>query len=270
MNYGFFDYKYNIANFSSDLFSTPHIVYIFFVIIFTIVFGIVFRKVNHKKVGIFLKVMSIAIVVAEVTKITWESYYDITTGRGFNFGGILPLYTCSLFIYTALIAAWGKGKAKEYSLSFIGTINMMSGAIGVVYCNGLNYYPFWTFGAFYSMFFHSAMFFTGFFIIVAGYKKLDWADIWKGWVPMVILAVVAIPVNYALKVDYMQIYEGSGVPLYSSLAPVMASVGLRPLFTVFMLASYMILSGVAVSAAKLIEYISNKCRDSAKTENASL
>jgi len=258
LNYGFFDYKYNIPNFGSDLFSTAHIVFIILAYVFTVVFGVAFRATKHRSVDIFLKVLSIVMPVLEITKISWESYYDMTTGSGFNFGGLLPLYTCSLFIYTLLFAAWGRGRAKEYSLSFISTISMVSGAIGVVYCNGLNFYPFWTFGAFYSMLFHSTMMFTGFFVLATGYKKLDVSDIWKGWIPMLFLSVVAIPVNYILHVDYMQVYEGSGVPLYSDLAKVMAGVGLRPLFTAFMLASYMILSGLIVGISKLIEYVSRK------------
>ena len=258
MNYGFFDYKYNIQGFSSDLFSTAHIIYIFAVIVFSIAFGIIARRTSHKKIDVFIKVLSIVTLVLEITKITWESYYDITTGRGFNYFGLLPLYTCSLFIYTLLIAAWGKGKVKDASLSFLTTICMMSGAIGVVYCNGLNYYPFWTFGAFYSLFFHSSMFFTGFFLIATGYKKLDWKDVYIGWFPMVALAIVAIPVNYIIKSDYMQVYEGSGVPLKSDLSKILAGVGLRFVFSILMLASYMLLSVIVIGVYKIICAVINK------------
>ena len=255
MNYGFFDYKYNISGFSSDLFSTAHIVYIFSVIIFSVLFGVLARNTAHKKISVFIKILSVLTVVLEITKITWESYYDITTGRGFNYFGILPLYTCSLFIYTLLGAAWGKGKFKDSCLSFLTTICMASGAIGVVYCNGLNYYPFWTFGAFYSLFFHSSMFFTGFLLIATGYKKLGWKDVYFGWLPMVALAVIAIPVNFIIGSDYMQVYEGSGVPLMSDLAKILASVGLRWLFSLIMLASYMILSAVVIAVYKLVNKI---------------
>jgi len=258
LNYHFFDYKYNIQGFSSDLFSTPHICYIILATIFTVVFGIIFRKTSHKKIDVFIKVLSIVMVLFETTKISWESYYDITTGHGFNYFGLLPLYTCSLFIYSMLLAGWAKGKVKRTCLSFITTISMLSGFIGMIYCNGLNFYPFWTFGAFYSLFFHFIMFFTGFFLLITGYVKLEWKDIYIALIPMLFLAVVAIPVNYAIRSDYMLIYEAGGVPLMDKLAEVMAGAGIRFLFTIIMLASYMILSAVVVGLSKLIYKLFSK------------
>lgn len=258
MNYGFFDYKYNIQGFQSDLYSTQHIIYIFAVIIFSIAFGIAARKTDHKKIETYLKILSVIAAVMEITKISWESYYDITTGRGFNYFGILPLYSCSLFIYTLFFAAWGKGTVKKSCLSFLSTICMVCGAIGVVYCNGLNYYPFWTFGAFYSLFFHAAMFFNGFFLLTTNYYKPDWKDVYFGWLPMVALSVIALPVNYIIGSDYMQIYEGSGVPLMSDLAVVLTKVGLRPVFSVLMLASYMILGAIVVAVCKVVSKLEKK------------
>ena len=256
--YHFFDYKYFIEDFSSDLFSVPHIIYIILAYLSVIALAILLRKANHKKFEIFLKVLSLVVLALEIVKITWESYFDITTGRGFNWGGILPLYTCSLFIYTLLIGAWGKGKAKDMSLSYVGTISLVSGAIGVVQCNGLNWYPFWTFGAWYSLMFHYLMFLVGVLVLATRYKTLGWKDIYIAWIPMVLLSVIASPANYAYGADYMQIYEGSGVPLFSTLAEKMAEVNLRPLFTIIMLAAYMILSTVVVCACKLIKLICDK------------
>ena len=258
MNYSFFDYKYNIENFSSDLFSIPHIIFIILAFIAVPTVSILLRKVNHKRIEKFLKIFSICILVLEITKIIWESYWDISTGRGFNKGGILPLYTCSLFIYTMLFAAWGKGKAKDYSLAFITTISLISGAIGVVQCNGLNYYPFWTFGAFYSMFFHLSMFATGVFLLFTGYRKLQWIDMIKAWIPMAILSIIASPVNYEYGADYMQIYEGSGIPLFSTLADILAAADVRFIFTIIMLVTYIPLSAVIIAPLKLIEHIKIK------------
>lgn len=255
LSYRFFDYKYNIEGFSSDLYSLPHIIYIALAFVSVIVFAIVFRNAKHKRIDIFLKVLSILMVVFEVTKITWESYWDISTGRGFNYGGIIPLYTCSLFIYCLLFAAWGKGKSRDYSLAFIGTISMVSGAIGVVQCNGLNWYPFWTFGGWYSLMFHYLMFATGMLILACKFKKLEWKDIVRGWIPMAILSIAAIPASYEYGADYMQIREGSGVPLFSTLADKLAQANLRWIFSIIMLFAYMIISSLVVSVSKLIEHL---------------
>lgn len=261
MNYGFFDYKYNIEGFTSDLFSVPHIVFIVLTFLLVPLISYFLRKTDHSKIDKFIKYYSIFVVVFEVTKITWESYYDITTGRGLNVEGIMPFYTCSLFIYTMILAGWTKGKTREYSLSFLTTICMICGAIGVVQCNGLNYYPFWTFGAFYSLIFHFSMFSVGVFLLFTKYKKLEWSDIIKGWIPMIILSLIATPMNYEYGADYMQIYDASGVPLMNDLAKLLAGMKLRFVFTNIMLAAYIFVGFVPTLIVKIIYRITDKTID---------
>jgi len=260
MDYHFFDYKHDISGFESDLFSVPHIVFIALVYVLGILVSFLFRKARHERIGVGLKVLSIWMVVFEITKITWESIHDINHGLGFNYEGILPLYTCSLFIYALLVAAWGKGKPREFCLSFLTTIGMLYGAIGVVYCNGLNFYPFWTFGAFYSLFFHYAMLATGMFLLGSGYKKLNFSDALKAFVAVLVVSAIAIPVNYIFKADYMLLYEAGGVPLLSSLAPKMASAGLRWLFTIIMLLTYIPMACVVIAVYKGVNLLVQKLK----------
>ena len=261
LSYGFFDYKYNIQNFTSDLFSIPHIIFIILSFLLVPIICIFLRNTNKNKILRFIKIYSILIALLEVFKISWESYYDITTGRGFNMGGILPIYTCSLFIYCLLVSAWSKNeKAQNISLAFLTTISLMSGGIGIVQCNGLNWYPFWTFGAFYSMFFHLSMFAVGMFLLITGYKKLEWKDAIYAWIPMALLSIIASPVNYEYHADYMQIYEGSGIPLFSTLAEQLASQNLRFIFTIIMLLTYIPLACVIISFVKLFSFIESRIK----------
>ena len=257
--YSFFDYKYNIEGFDSDLFSPMHIVYIIVVYVLGFALSYFFRNTKHQSISRGLKVLSLIMPILEISKIAWESYYDITTGQGFNYGGILPLYTCSLFMYALIGAAWGRGRLREYCLSFITTVGLLYGAVGVVYCNGLNYYPFWTFGAFYSLFFHSAMFVTGVFLLVSGYKRLEWADCLRAMIPILALAVIAVPFNYVYNhlansnADYMLLYSGGGVPIYQDLSEKLAQKGLRFVYTIIMLLTHIPLAALVVSAYKLIK-----------------
>lgn len=264
LNYGFFDYKHNISGFDSDLFKTEHIVFIVAVYILTFVVSYLLRGAKRERTATALKVLSVAMVIHEVSKITWESYYDITTGQGFNWSGLLPIYTCSLFIYTLLGAAWGRGKVREYCLSFITTVGLLYGAIGVIYCNGLNFYPFWTFGAFYSLIFHSTMFFTGVALLVTGYKTLEWRDALRAFVPILLLSLVAVPVNYYLNVklgsnaDYMLIYSGSGVPVYEDIAARLGEKGLRSIYTALMMITHIPLAALIIAAYKGIAALVKK------------
>ena len=256
--YHFFDYKYNIPSFDSDLFSAPHIIYIILAIISAILVIIFRKKIKTDHFNLIFKILSIIIIALEISKMSFESYYDITTGRGFNKEGLLPIYTCSLYIYCMFLQAFFKGKLREYSLSFLTTIGMLAGLIGMIYCNGLNWYPFWTFGAFYSLFFHYAMFITGVIMLATRYVELDKRDIIKAWVPILIISFIALPVNSEYGADYMQIYEGSGVPLMSNLAKVLAAHKLRWLFSLIMIASYLILSSFVVGVYYLSTHLTNK------------
>ena len=141
-----------------------------------------------------------------------------------------------------------------YCLAFLTTVNLLYGAIGVVYCNGLNFYPFWTFGAFYSMFFHATMFVTGVFLLMTGYKRPEWRDVFRSFIPIVLLACIAIPVNYYLNgpADYMLLYSGSGVPLYEDLAKSLGEKGLRFIYTIIMLVTHLPLAALVVGITKLI------------------
>ncbi len=262
MHYHFFDYKHNITGFSSDLFSTPHIVYIGLVFVMSFVLAWELRKTDHARIARALKWQFVLTAILELAKITWESSYDIMTGQGFNWGGLLPLYTCSLFIYTLPFAAWGKGRARDCAGAFLTTIGLLSGGIGVIYCNGLNYYPFWTFGAFYSLYFHASMFFTGVFLLMSGYVRPKWENVRLAMIPVLLLALVSTPVNYYLGADYMQTYSGSGVPVYEGLAALLAGKGLRPVYTGIMLLTYMPLAALMVGISRLVEAILHKDKES--------
>lgn len=250
MTYHFFDYKYNISGFQSDLFSTPHLVYVGLVFMFSFLAAWIFRNAGREGIGKWLKIQAVITPVLELVKIGWESYYDITTGRGFNAEGLLPIYTCSLLIYLLPLAAWGKGRARDCALAFLTTIGMLFGAIGVIYCNGLNFYPFWTFGAFYSLYFHTSMFLTGVVLLASGYVRPEWKNVRLSFIPVAALALIAVPADYILSTDYMLLYSGSGVPLYEDLAAWLAERGLRPVYTLIMLLTHLPLAAAVVGICR--------------------
>lgn len=259
MGYGFFDYKYHIPEvYKKGMLTPAHIVLIVLVYLSAIFLPILLRRVRRGRITIFLRVLSIAMVLLETTKILWETPNDIATFGEFNFEGILPLYTCSLFIYTLLVAAWTRGRVQKIALSFITTIGLLYGAIGVVYCNGLNYYPLFSFGGLYSFLFHSTMFVTGMILLITGYYELQWKDCLWTMIPILILSVFAIAANYRWDADYMLLHRGGGVPLYEDIAAWLISKGLRFLYTLLMLATHIPLACIVIGAAKGVRAIAAK------------
>ena len=256
---GFFTYKDFLEGYNGqDYMGAEQFVFLGIATLAIILISVFLRKVSHKKIDIFLKVLAVIIPVLEVLKISIESYYDIKGGYGFNFSGLLPLYTCSLFIYTLPVAAFAKGKARECCLSFLTTIGIFAGLTNFVMAPILNTYPFFNFHTFVSLNFHFWMVFTGIFLIATKYYVPKWFDIVKGMIPLAILSLIAIPVDYALSayygwsVDYMLYYSGNGAPLLPELANQLASAGLRPIYTGIVFALYGVIAAIIVAIIRLI------------------
>ena len=259
---GFFTYKSFLEGYSGqDYMGTGQFVFLGVAILAIILASVFMRKISRKKIDVFLKVLAIAIPLLEISKIAIESYFDIKSGAGFNFSGLLPLYTCSLFIYTLPVAAFAKGKARECCLSFLTTIGIFAGLTNFVMAPILNTYPFFNFHTFVSLNFHFWMVFTGIFLISTKYYVPKWSDIFKGIIPLAILSLFAIPVNYALSahygwsVDYMLYYSGNGAPLLPDLANALAKIGLRPVFTLIVFIMYVAISAIIVSIIRLICFL---------------
>ena len=104
------------------------------------------------------------------------------------------------------------------------------------------------------------MFSVGMFLLITRFKKLEWIDMLKAWIPMLILSIIASPVNYEYGADYMQIYDGSGIPFYKDLATTLANNHIRFVFTIIMLVSYIPMACVVIAISKLIEMIAGKIK----------
>lgn len=85
--YGFFDYKYNIPGYTGqDYDSYWRYVYLGVSVGLIILLLILFRKAGREGIQKYLRVLGIGMIALYLGKSIWESYYDITTGRGFNEG----------------------------------------------------------------------------------------------------------------------------------------------------------------------------------------
>ena len=256
---GFFTYKDFLEGYSGqDYMGVGQFVFLGIATLAIILVSVLLRKASHKKIDVFLKVLAVIIPVLEILKISIESYYDINGGHGFNFSGLLPLYTCSLFIYALPLAAFAKGRARECGLSFLTTLGIFAGATNFVMAPILNTYPFFNFHTFVSLNFHFWLVFTGIFLIATKYYVPKWADIVKCMIPLAALSLVAIPVNYALSahygwsVDYMLYYSGNGAPLLPELSNRLASAGLRPIYTCIVFVLYVAITAVIVAIVRSV------------------
>lgn len=247
--YKFFDYKGNIAGYNGQDYMSP-IQYIMTAIgVVGIVLLLFFlrntKKETSKKI---LWIMGIVFITLYIIKTSWESYWDIKTGQGFNIW-ILPFDTCSIFMPALLVAGLAKKDSfvERVAAVWLATIGFAGGLANFIFLRGLNYYPMFTFGALYSFFWHIAMVFVAFYIPVTKFHKFNWWDILISMIPMGLFGLFVIPFNYIKGLDFMLLNGAGGVPLIEGLAEKLINAHLRVFATLLMLVAYIAASTLMVS-----------------------
>ena len=239
-DYNFFDYKYNITGYSGqDFGSFPQYLYLILSLIIIVVLLIVLRKSKKDSIKKILRVVGIFMIVFYLSKTTWESYYDIKQGGGFNWY-LLPLDTCSIIMWASVIAGFCKGKIKDYAASWLATGCIVGGIANMLFLNAFKYYPFLSFGAFYSMIWHLIMVLLGFILIVTNYVDMSYKTIIKGFIFHLAISLVVIPINYIFNFDFMLYKDLGGVPIFEGIATNLTNNHLGWINPIMMLVLYFI------------------------------
>ena len=245
MEYGFFDYKYLIEGYHGQDFDGA-MRYVFLVFCFASIPALIFllRNTKHTTVTKVLRFLAIFMIVLEVAKVSWESYWDIKTGQGFNAGGILPFDTCSLFLYMLPLAAWGKGKVRTCALGWLSTLGLVGGVSNVLFLQALKYYPFWTFGAMFSMVYHYLMVFVALWIVATRYLVFKPVTMFYAFFPHLLFSVLVIALDYHFGWDYMLYRFAGGVPFVEGVASDWMAAGTPYLTTLLMLGLYFLFTAL--------------------------
>ena len=259
MSYDFFDYKYNIAGYSGQDFES--IIRILYLVISVFVLPWLISYMKHKGSKFtlkFMKFMAVYLIIEEIFKISWESYWDITTGQGFNAGGILPLDTCSIFLYVLPLAAYGKGRLQRCALSWMSSIGVIAGFSYFLFPMVLKWYPIFTFGAWHSLMFHFMMVFIGLTVSHTGLYKAETEDIINGYLPQLIMAIPVIFLDWKYGWDYMLLRNASGIPFIEDLAVFFQQTDSGYMTTVIMMLIYFLIVATSTIIHGLISSFSPK------------
>ena len=238
--YNFFDYKYNIIGYNGQDFGNfPQYLYLIISFILMIIILFSLRNLRKEKVHNILKITSIFLVLFYIIKTTWESIYDIKLSGSFN-TGLLPFDTCSLIMIAGLISSYSKGKIKEYSDSWLVTGGIIGGFATMIVLNAFKYYPFLSFGAFYSMIWHFLMVFIGLLLIITKYIDMNYKVVIKGFIFQFMFSLIIIPIDFIFNMDFMMYKNLGGIPLFENIATYLTSICLSILNPLLMLTLYFI------------------------------
>ena len=239
-NYNFFDYKYNIVGYTGqDYGGFAQNLYLIISVCLLIVLLVLLRKSSKERVLKIIKIISVFITLLYIGKTTWESIYDIKLTGSFN-TGLLPLDTCSIIMLAGLLAGFAKGKIKKYAESWLVTGGIVGGIATMLFLNAFKYYPFFSFGAFYSMAWHFLMVFLGLLLIVTNYVDMKYSTIIYGFLFHLLISIFVIPIDFIYNFDFMLYHDLGGVPIFEDVASNLTTLNLQFLNPIIMIILYFI------------------------------
>lgn len=261
-NYNFFDYKYNISEYTGqDYGGLAQYLYLIISVILLVILLVRLRNSSKEKVLKIIRNSSIFLTVFYLLKTTWESIYDIKMFGSFN-TGLLPLDTCSIIMFAGLIAGFAKGKIQKMAQCWIATGSVVGGIATMLYLNAFKYYPFLSFGAFYSMIWHFLMVFLGMLLIVTNYVDIKYSTIMYGYLFHLIISLFVIPIDFVFNWDFMLYLNLGGIPIFEDIASKLTAIKLQMLNPCIMLVLYFI----AFNIIMLVPIVINKIRKNKNEE----
>lgn len=222
IKYFFTNKAYLPADLGGKLFSPLHIVVMVILTLLIPLLAVLLRKLDKKKIKLTFIILWASMTTLEIVKIIWES---CTNPNGFEAGGILPLYICSIFMYVTPFAIWCKEDSilRKSACAFLCTTNLIGGLVNFVYpVNVLSNYSVLSFAGLHTLLYHATMVFVGLLMIFSGYYSFkNIRDAKLAFLPLFAVSIIANIINFTLPADYM-FFHGQFFPftILSSLMPV--------------------------------------------------
>ena len=165
------------------------------------------RKLGEQKLKRVFAALWAFLVIFEITKIVWETVGGKVVS--FEWGGILPLYPCSIFMYAMPFAIWGKGIVRKAACGYVCTLGLLGGLINFVYpANVLSNYSCLSFAGFHTLIYHGTLVFCAFAMLLSGYHTYTdakkFTDLLIPAIPCVVMSIPVNLVNFSpINADYM-------------------------------------------------------------------
>lgn len=191
------------------VFSRTHLIVmaVCFLLVWTAV--VLTRRMQERTLVRLTRVIAVLITVLEGGKI---AYCFIHGQYGLN--QWLPLWFCSLFLYCAWCAGFGKGKIRRAGRLFLVGGGIIAGASFLIMpSTSVANYPMWHYLSCYSMLFHSLMHYLGLMYLVTGVQKLTVRDFSLYALFVGVFCVLGIVVNHYSGCNLMFMREPYNLPI---------------------------------------------------------
>ena len=223
-------------------FSPAHLIYVSIMIAVTVCLavwlGLKQKDKDMRSKTKVLKIAAVTMIACELFKIVLFCIQDHTV---MTVRDNLPLWLCSIVLFSLPIAAFGRGRAREGASDFTFCFGMLC-AIAGTYLAG-NYFsgnPVISFSVNVSVTTHCIAGFSALYIGVAGLWSLKKENIWISFAILggfEALALVTDLLNAPYQDNYMFFRESAGTP-FSIVETIVG--GHQILYTVFVMALYFV------------------------------
>ncbi len=185
---------------SCGVFTLGHLA-LFLVTVFLIYAALKFTKKRSKsEIKKNIRIIVCAMWVLEIFRIGYKLY----CGDLLFLESYMPLFFCSIFLYSGLFSAFGEGKLQRAGDVVLSTGSFLGGVVFLIYpATSLPDYPAFHYVSIHSFLYHGCMVYVGILMLVTKYVKLKNTDIWIYAVSVLILCFVALLVNFCFDCNLM-------------------------------------------------------------------
>lgn len=223
--------------------SWQHLTFVFSMIaamiVLAIVLGIKNKNKPQKEKNVPIIVAAIAIDAFEIFKIVVMCLKDGSLSPVLR---ALPLFLCSIQLIALPVAAFSKGRAKEFALDFVFIFGLLGAILGTVGA-GQNYscYPVLSIDNVVSAITHCISGFGCLYIGISGMRSMKQSNIKAEMIIFVVFCAVAYVADVLIPYNYMFLIRGDGTPYDIFYNIVGGSPVLYPVSVVGTLIVYMLL-----------------------------
>ncbi len=161
------------------------------------------------------KVKNRVIIVAAILIDTFEIIKIVIAGckDPSNLLHVLPLFTCSIPLFTLPIAAFGKGRIREASLDFTFIFGLLLGVFGTIGA-AQNYgaYPVLCWDNVVSAITHCISGFASLYIGISGMARMKKENIWITALILLVFSIAAYVADVLIPYNYMFLISHDGTP----------------------------------------------------------
>ena len=225
--------------------SWQHLVFVTSLVVVMIALAVVLGIKNRgKDLKAKNKIIIYSAIFIDAVEIFKIIIFYIRSDGSFDWGNVLPLFLCSIQLFTIPLAAFSNGRLKEAALDFVFIFGLLGALLGT-YGAGQNYdcYPVLSIDNVASGITHCISGFASLYIVISGMASMKRRNMHITFGIIGVVSVLAYTAGALLDKNYMFLFRGDGTPYdivfnFVGKSPVLYPIAVILLFVIYMALFY--------------------------------